>query len=191
VRSRSLTIPANRELKIYGRPGESDEDFRERCAVEADTGADAAKAKIAARFEKRRDTLEQQYSAAQDRVAEAQVALEDRENQEKMNVLAEGASILGGLLGMGGRRRSAGAAARSASSKRGQKTKAAQRLTSAENRVADKLATIEELDAEVIAEIEDIDLEWDDRMEAIQELEISLEKTDVAVDDLQVVWIPR
>jgi DNA helicase HerA-like ATPase len=191
VRSRSLTIPANRELKVYGRPGESDEDFRERCAVAADAGADEAKAKIAARFEKRRDTLEQQYAAAQDRVAEAQVALEDKQDQEKMNVLAEGANILGGLLGMGGRRRSAGAAARSASSKRGQKARAAQRLTSAENRVADKLAAIEELDADVIAEIEDIDLEWDDKMEAIEQVEISLEKSDVTVDDLQVVWIPR
>ncbi len=191
VRSRSITIQANRELKVYGRPGESDEDFRERCAVAADAGADEAKAKIAARFEKRRDTLEQQYAAAQDRVAEAQVALEDKQDQEKMNVLAEGANILGGLLGMGGRRRSVGAAARRASSKRGQKTRAAQRLTSAENRVADKLAAIEELDAEVIAEIEDIDLEWDDRMEAIEELEISLEKSDVTVDDLQVVWVPR
>jgi DNA helicase HerA-like ATPase len=191
VRSRALTIPANRELKVFGRPGESEEDFRERCAVAADAGADAAKAKIAARFEKRRDTLEQQYSAAQDRVAEARVALDDRETQEKMNILTEGASILGGLLGMGGRRRSVGAAARSASSKRGQKTKASQRLTSAENRVADKLAAIDELDGEVIAEIEDIDLEWDDKMEAIEELAVSLEKTDVAVEDLQVVWIPR
>ncbi len=191
VRSRSITVQANRELKVYGRPGESDEDFRERCAVAADAGADEAKAKIATRFEKRRDTLEQQYAAAQDRVAEAQVALEDKQDQEKMNVLAEGASILGGLLGVGGRRRSVGAAARRASSKRGQKTRAAQRLTTAENRVADKLGAIEELDAEVIAEIEDIDLEWDDKMEAIEELEISLEKSDVTVDDLQVVWIPR
>ena len=191
VRSRAITIAANPELKVYGRPGESDEDFRERCAVAADAGADEAKAKIAARFEKRRDTLEQQYAAAQDRLAEAQVALEDKQDQEKMNVLAEGANILGGLLGMGGRRRSVGAAARRASSKRGQKTRAAQRLTSSENRVADKLAAIEELDAEVIAEIEDIDLEWDDKMEAIEELEISLEKSDVTVDDLQVVWIPR
>ena len=64
-------------------------------------------------------------------------------------------------------------------------------MTSAENRVADKLAAIEELDGEVIAEIEDIDLEWDDKMEAIEQVEISLEKSDVTVDDLQVVWIPR
>ena len=166
VRSRSITIQANRELKVYGRPGESDEDFRERCAVAADAGAEEAKAKIAARFEKRRDTLEQQYAAAQDRGAEARMALEDKQDQEKMNVLAEGANSLGGLPGMGGRRRSVGAAARRASSRRGRKTRAAQRLTSAENRVADKLA-------------------------AIEELEISLEKSDVTVDDLQVVWIPR
>ncbi len=192
VRSRALTIPVNRSLKVFGRPGESEVDFRERCAVAADAGADEAKARVAARFETRRATLEQQYAAAQDRSAEAQIALDDKEQQEKINVLSEGVDILGGLLGVGGRRRrSVGAAARRVSSKRGQKTRAAQRVTTAENRVADKLTAIEELDATLIAEVEDIDLEWDDRMEAVEELEINLEKSDVTVDDLRVVWIPR
>ncbi len=47
-----------------------------------------------------------------------------------------------------------------------------------------------DLEAELAAEVADLDAEWATKAGNIQPVSIPLEKTDVAVTDLRLVWVP-
>ena len=73
ARSRALDLPVNRDLKLYGRPGETDEEFATRCAQVADEQADAEMAKLRDKYEAKATTLRGRLDAASD---SAEVATE-------------------------------------------------------------------------------------------------------------------
>ncbi len=54
----------------------------------------------------------------------------------------------------------------------------------------EKSDDLEELEAKLADSLIEIDDEWNDRAEMIEELAVGLEKTDITVDDLMIVWIP-
>jgi len=94
--------------------------------------------------------------------------------------------VLGGLLG--GRRRSRSSGR---SILRGRKAtgKAEQRLATAQNRYDEKLEDLNELAEEVEDDINQIVFEWQDIAQDIKTYDVPLEKTDIAVDDVSLVWI--
>ena len=101
-------------------------------------------------------------------------------------MLSGAGDLLSGLFG--GRRRSINLGR--AASRRSQTVRTQERLRSAEERKTEKETELEELErklAEVISAISD---KWKDSADQIEEIEISLEKTDVDVDELSVLWIP-
>ena len=108
ARSLSLEIPVNRDLKLYGRPGEDAEAFTTRCLQVADEKADAEIAKLRDKYEKKATTLRDRIDAAADA---AEVAADQQQARERDNLLSSAGSILGGLLG--GRGHGAGSSARS------------------------------------------------------------------------------
>ena len=57
-RSRQLTIPVNKALKLTGNVGESTADFKKRCAEEIQQQVEAESEKIKAKFKKQRESLE-------------------------------------------------------------------------------------------------------------------------------------
>src|SRR4029453_17413692 len=70
VRNRKLEIHANRTLKLWSRPGESSEQFTERCRQAADAGADQASAALRSKYEVKAKRLRDQLMAAQAKVDE-------------------------------------------------------------------------------------------------------------------------
>ena len=60
TRSLAMELPVNRELKLYGRPGESAEDFAARCRQVADERADAEVAKLRDKYEAKATKLRNQ-----------------------------------------------------------------------------------------------------------------------------------
>jgi len=56
--------------------------------------------------------------------------------------------------------------------------------------VADKLADLDAVEQDLAEEIEAIRIEMDDKAATIEELSIPLEKVDVKVAELKLVWVP-
>lgn len=190
-RTQTVEVAYNRELKVASRPGESVEDFRERCAEACDRGAQEDLDDLRRKYDTKKDHLKTAVAKAQDRVREYEEDLEAREQEQKMGALGEAAGMLGSMLGLGGRRkRSVGAAGRRIASKRGQVSRTAERLTTAENRLSESIDAMDDFEQELLDAIEDVHREWDDKMDAIETVEVGLEKNDIMIDETVLVWVP-
>ncbi len=183
-RQQTVTLRANRELKLYSRLDETEAAFSERCRAVADEAKDAEVAKIRERLTREMDRLNASIAAHQDRIAEMQADVTDRRNQD---LIAIGSSVLGHILGGRG---SATTIARSAGRAATRGQSAAQRVQTIENRIGEddlKLEDLEEDLREAVAGIED---EWNQKAGAIEPLEVGLEKNDINVGELSLLWLP-
>ncbi len=182
-----MTLLNNPELKLWSRPGETAEEFSARCEAAADEEADEAAGKIRTKLEKKMDSVETALAKAEDRVEELEVQAEGRKQQQWVDI---GSSVLGGLLGGRKSARSMASTARRVSSGRRQKASSESKLDSAQNRVAEKIDALEDLEAELQDALIEIDDEWSTKATEIEDFEVPLEKTDITVEDLMIVWLP-
>jgi hypothetical protein len=182
-RERAVTVFRNPLLKLYSRVGETMEEFEARCDAAAQDGADAEVAKLRDRLEAKMDRLRDQARAAEARVEELSVDVQTRRQSE---ILDGAGKLLGSLLG--GRKSSR--AMSGMASKRGQTKRTEQRLATAEDKLAAKLEDLEALEQDAILDIEEINDAWKEKADEIEEIEIGLEKTDIHVEDVGLVWIP-
>jgi hypothetical protein len=185
--SRTLELARNRKLKVVSRPGETPEQFAQRCDEAAQTAADAEAAKIKDRLEAKQDRLQSALEQAQRRVEE----LTTDERSRQANELVAGAgAVLGALLG--GRRsaRSITGAIGSAASRRGVSTRTAARRESAEEKVAHIADDLHQLEQEILDEVQAIDAKWREIAAAIEAVTIRPEASDVRVERLALVWVP-
>jgi hypothetical protein len=178
-----VAVLRNRPLKLYSRVGEDREAFAARCRAAAETAGDAEAAKIRDRFEGRLDTLRRQIEDARFKVEQADLDSASRRSEEVASGLG---TVIGVLLGG---RRSTGSLGTIAS-KRSMTRKAQQRRAGAEARLTGKLEDLEELEDDLAEELADIRTAWAAKAAEIDELEIPLEKSDIVVDEVAVVWVP-
>jgi len=183
-RSQTVTLQANRELKLYSRIDESEEAFAERCQQAADEAKDEEVAKIRERVAAKADKLEVAIAKYEDRIEELQADTRNRRNQDLISI---GSSVLGSILGG---RASATTIARSAgrAATRGQSS--AQRIRTIENRIDEKSLALEDLEEDLREAVAEIDEEWNEKAEAVEPLEITLEKNDITVDEVSLLWLP-
>ncbi len=185
--NRSLTLSANRELKLYSRPGETPDAFAARCEKAADDGADKAAAAMAKKMAGRIDRARKAAAAADDRVGQAEEAKSSKTTDE----LVSGAGdLLGSLLGGRGGARSIARKVGGLARRRGRASEAAKRVETASNRAAEKAQAVADLEADMADELATIADEWDAKAIAIEPLEVGLEKSDVRVVELSLVWLP-
>jgi hypothetical protein len=170
-RSRTVEIPASAELTLYGRVGESADEFAGRCPDAAADAGDREAAALRTKYERKLADLLRRIDTAQDAVARAQSA--------RTSTMAS--DLIGGLFGG---RRSVSASMRRASTAQGRVSAAADKVETLQQQLADVQA---ELDSEVAA----IRAEWDARAAAVGTVSILLEKSDVSVASIGLVWIPR
>ncbi|MDH3731160.1 MAG: DUF87 domain-containing protein [Acidimicrobiia bacterium] len=182
-RQRTVTIHRNKALKMYSRIGESEEDFGKRCDLAADDKADAEIAKLKDKLKTKLDRLRDQVQAAELRLAELQTDVSSRRQEEILDGIG---GLLGGILSGRKNRRGVGRAV----SKRSRTKSTEQRKSTAATKLADKIADLEEAETDAVLDIEEVNDRWDDVATEIEEVEVGLEKTDVKVGDLAVVWIP-
>jgi hypothetical protein len=184
--SRTTSLFANPDLKLYSRPGESEVDFAARCEAAADEAADTAAAAMVKRYETRIRRAREAVAAAEDRVEQAQAAMSSRRNDE---LLSGAGDLLGSLFGSrtaSGVSRKVGSVAR----RRGRSNEAAKRVETAGNRAQDKAQALIDLEADLADELASIADEWDAKAVAIEPFEVPLEQSDIRVADLALVWIP-
>jgi hypothetical protein len=191
TRTLSLEIPANAALKLYGRPGESAEEFATRCDRAADERADAEIAALREKYETKATKLRDQIDAAEDRAA---VLAEEAKGKKSSEFFSTAGSMLGGLLG-GSKSKSkmvgdllgdAGTAAR----RRGSTSASDRRVDAAENKAQRLVDQYEELEADLENDVADIATRWDAAAGEITTITVGLERTDVNVTHLALAWIP-
>ncbi len=182
-RERTIEIFRNPDLKLYSRVDESRDDFAERCDRAARNRADEAVAKQRDRFENRLKRLRSQVDAASRRLDELQVDVSGRRQDEVLDGIG---SILGSILGG---RRSTRAVSRAAK-QRSQTRRTEQRLRTAEGKVEDKVAEFEDMEQQMLDEIADVSDDWENKAANIEPVEVGLEKVDITVDEVALIWIP-
>ncbi|MCP3939475.1 MAG: hypothetical protein GY708_29360, partial [Actinomycetia bacterium] len=186
-RNLSVDLLANEELDVYGRPGETADQFAVRCRDVGDDRADMAAAKLRDKYDSRLDRAELALAKAEDRVKDLEAAADDK----KRNELLSGAGSLLSVF-LGGKRKARGIAGKlgGLGRRRSQTDSARRRAATAENRVDEAVDKIRDLEDELAKELRDITDEWETKAAAITVKEIGLEKTDVVVDEVLLAWVP-
>ncbi|MEZ6187091.1 MAG: DUF87 domain-containing protein [Planctomycetota bacterium] len=192
VRNRALALLRNPELKLYSRPGEDAAAFRARCAARADDEADREAATRRARIEKKLRAAQRAVDKAERALSRAEEASESAASDAFVGGLE---SVLGAFLGgrasASSRARRALRGARGVSRARAQAGRSQDRVERARDTLLDKREAIEALEDELYAETAAIDARWDQKAAAIEPFEVGLERADVDVSDVVLLWIPR
>jgi hypothetical protein len=182
-RNASIEVFRNAELTLYGRVGESEEEFQERCDRTAEDRADEEIAKVRDKLEAKLDRAKDQLATAHRRMQELELDADTRKRDEWMSGAGD---VLGVLLG-GRRSRSLSGASR----RRSQTQRTEQRLRTAEAKVADKVDAIAEIEQDIVLEVEDINDKWEDIAAEVDTIEVGLEKNDISVDEVALVWVRK
>jgi hypothetical protein len=182
IGARKVTVYKNEALKLFSRPGETREDFETRVSEAAEQAVDDAIAKLRDKHSARLERAQAALSKAENRVADTEAAAGSKQTEE----LVSGAGdLLGMLFGKGKRSNPLGQAAR----RRSASSEARARAENAKASLAEEQADLEALKADLEDEVADLEDEFAAKLE-IEEIEIPLEKTDVRVAELKLVWIP-
>ncbi|MDH3424227.1 MAG: DUF87 domain-containing protein, partial [Gemmatimonadota bacterium] len=182
-REETLELYRNQKLKLYSRPGESEDDFLQRCLAAAEDQADSDAEKIRDRYEKKVDTAKKRLAQAERRVRELDVDVGQRTQQELISGAGQVLSMF-----LGGRRRVSGISGMA--SRRSQTRRTQERLRSATEKADEYGATIEELEEELTEELDEIWEEWKEKAAEVERFEVSLERTDVSLDSMILFWAP-
>ncbi|MGB8020507.1 MAG: hypothetical protein WCF04_04720, partial [Candidatus Nanopelagicales bacterium] len=169
--ARTIDVPTNPGLSLYGRVGETAEQFSTRCAAVAQDAADTEVARL-------QSTYETKLAAIQRRIDTAEQAVE-RQRSARTSALAT--DMLSGLFG--GRTSITGAARRAAT--------AQGRVAAAADKVDDLERAMVDLRLEWDSDVAGIRAKWTARAGEAANLSIGLERTDVKVTSIGLVWIPR
>jgi Helicase HerA, central domain len=188
VASHTVSIQRNEALKLWARPGESDADFLARCDVAAQAAADAETEKIRTALTAKITTIQAAVDEAQRREEEVKAQVRATRASDLLSV---GTSILGAFLGGRKNTRSIARSIGSAASRTARATSGGTKVDNAGERVAAKAENLEALQAQLQQELTDIDAKWDEVGRTVTTAEIPLEKTDVRVTELAVVWVPQ
>jgi len=187
IANRSAEVPVNRTLKLFGRPAEDDATFATRCREAADAAADAEADKLRARLEARIDRLRDTIADAQ---LKAQHLQEQASTSRQSEMISGAGSVLGALFG--GRRSvsSISGAVNRAATGRARTQRTQDRMEQALARVEAKEADLADLENELADEIAEIAARWDDAAAAIKTLSVPLERSDVTVESVTLLWLP-
>ena len=190
LRQRSLEVFTCPALKLFSRPGESRADFAARCTQAADAAADreaeALRAKIEQRMDRLRDALREQAA----REAKLEEAYASRRNA---SLLSGAGALLSAFLGGRGTVSKLSRVARSVGgiqSRQATASRAGDRLEDLRERVGDQEEELARLEQDLGAAVVEIDGRWTAAASQVDTLTIGLEASDVAVDEVAVVWVP-
>jgi hypothetical protein len=184
VRSLTLELPVNRTLKLYGRPGETPEEFEQRCVAAADEQAEAEIAKLRDRYEAKALKLRDQIAAASDR---ADVVAQQAASGRRDSLIDAAGDLLGGFLR--GRRRK-GDLVESVLRSRGDSATDARRTEEARNKVGRLQESLAAVEAELATELASIDAAWNEKAAQTETTTITVERSDIKITHICLAWLP-
>lgn len=192
-RHQHLELHHNPELKVFSRAGESLEAFQRRCQQIADERTDEDANRLREVLAKKIDRINTAIQKSEDKLRELQFDAASRKQDQRTSQIMD---IAGGLLGglLGGRRSTRSiitGGLRRSQSKGRMVAKAEERLKTAENRYNELLEDRDELEDALGEDLFEIQSEWEDKATAMEPFPVSLEKTDISIEDVALLWIPR
>jgi hypothetical protein len=183
TRERTVSILKNPDLKLYSRVGEDPTEFTSRCRTEASARADADIAALRDKYRTRIRSAQDSIRKAEHRVRELETDVGTRRQGE---LLSGAGDLLGAILG--GRRSSTGL--RQAANRRSQTRRAEERLDTATDRLAMEHQQLVDLEVDLARDVTEITARWEAAAAAVEEMTIPLERSDVRVEPLKLLWLP-
>ncbi len=179
-RSETKGLFTCRPLKLYGRAGESREDFEARCAEAVEANIDVKVEKLETRYATKVRRLEDRIEKKKAKHAELEGVARSRQLEEVVNI---GATIMSFF---GGRKKSVNTAL----TKRRQSARAGQRVGQLEQDIGQLEDEIEAVAEELAEKVEQIREAEEADLDAIDTKEVRLEKADIRVDAFGILWVP-
>jgi hypothetical protein len=183
VSERPLEIFANAGLGVYSRVEESEAEFRERCRVAAETAADAELAKLKDGYQSKIDRIKEQMTAAQTRYQEADAVAAAKSEE---NLLGTAGDLLGAFLGG----RSGSTALKKTASRQTAVAKAEAKAESEAAKYHSKHGELVDLENELATDVETIVNSFEEMAGNVERLAVTLEKNDIRVVEIRLLWIP-
>ncbi|HTH07295.1 MAG TPA: hypothetical protein VL916_15550, partial [Ilumatobacteraceae bacterium] len=185
-RTRPLAVLANDALDLYARPGEAAEAFTARCVAAADTKADAETAALRDKYQAKTTKLLREIDEAQDKAEMLAAQHRDRRNDDLLDAAG---SILGGIFG-GKRSRKSAIDSVIRGGRRAGSSSSSDRLETAEHKLQALQRELTDLELELGQEVAEIDSRWMAVAGQVATVSVPLERSDVKVTQLSLVWIP-
>jgi uncharacterized protein YukE len=186
-RTMSVEVFKNAELKLFSRVGESKEDFETRCGQVADDLADKDADKLRKTMADKIDRIKDAIDKAEDKVREVD---SDKKKRGPRRVVTAAGGILGSFLGGRKSTKSVLCTVNRTMGKERMREQAGERLETAKNRLEGQHDELADLERDLTDKLAAIQSDWDRKAAQIEPLSIELEKTDISVDEIAVVWIP-
>jgi hypothetical protein len=187
-RTSRLVLFAAHEVDAVSRPGETEAEFRVRIGQQVKEWRDAELDRVRERHAAKLASLAERIDRARQKVERERA---EAKNQSMQTYVSIGSAVLGALLG----RKAASSTniGRAATSMRAASRSARQQADVVH--AEESLATLEDrravLEAEVADELERIRLESSPERIVLEEIEIPARKTDIAVDEVVLAWVPE
>jgi hypothetical protein len=187
-RTSRLVLHAAHEIDAVSRPGETEAEFRVRIGQQVKEWRDEELDRVRERHAAKLASLAERIERARQKVERERA---EAKNQSMQTYVSIGSAVLGALLG----RKAASSTniGRAATSMRAASRSARQQADVVH--AEESLATLEDrravLEAEVADELERIRLGSSPERIVLEEIEIPARKTDIAVDEVVLAWVPE
>lgn len=179
-RTLTATRYLNRQVKLYSRPGESEEQFLHRCREAADDLEDEAALKLRQKLQTKIERVKTQMVKAKAKV-------------ERLSQSATGKKVEG-LWNAGEMLLSIFTKKKKSFSTVLNKSRQAAEASTKTNQAEEELDRLQQevlnLEHEMQIALADLDSEFEKKAEAIESTEIRLAKKDIVVDTFEILWVP-
>ena len=183
-RTQGYELAYNPTLKLYGRPGESERDFRVRCDQVAREQRDAEVDKLKTKYEAQLDRIQDKLAREQGDLAEAKSTYKGRQTEEVIS----GLETVAGMFGLFGRRKKS---LSSAATKRRMASTAKANVAESEADIARLQAQVEDVKSQMEQDADALTEQWTSAAADIQKTKIAPKKTDIDVQMVALAWTPN
>jgi hypothetical protein len=187
-RTSSLTVWRAPSIDEVSRPGESQAEFRVRIGQRLREARDAELDRVGQRHAAKLSALEGRIERARQKLEKEKAEAKDHSLQTYVSI---GSAVLSALLGRS--RMSSTTIGKAATSMRSASRSARQQadVAQAEESLSTLTAAREALEAEIAADLERVRLETAPDRVALEEVVVPAKKSDIAVEEVVLAWVPR
>jgi hypothetical protein len=185
---RPVEVLVNPELDLVAEPGESREAFVERCRAAVDRADDAEEARVRARFEKRKGSLETRLARERAELERDQRSLGSRRAEEKLGLVEGLFSVLVGSGSLRAASKRAAGTAKTAASKRRMRQNAEGAVSESVDEIGRIEAELEDLAEELQGEVDRIADDSEKSAARLESVAVRPVQRDIEIAELRVVW---
>jgi hypothetical protein len=185
VATQHLTVQRNTTLGLFARPGETPELFAGRCEAAADAKADEEGEELRRKVEAKLDKIRADLDDAQSR---REALKDDQRADRRSEIIAGAGDLLGALLGGRRNARSIGRAVARAADRRSRGS--GTRLADAENDITTANEALTKMEQQLADDLFAIEARWNEAEKAVDTVDIALERTDLRMTEMALVWLP-